>query len=438
MAFVPDKPAASRFVPDAKPEDPSFLDQVKADWANAKPTSFLNEMSNAGSSIKQFGGDVARGVGNMITGGPMLVADAISQGRNMISPGSVSELPSETFRGMQDSSLPAMKDGVDQFIEGATSAGGSALMPSPTNPAVGAVSRAADSLARARAAGYVVPPNVSNPTTLNAIGERLVGQKAIGAAATSRNLDTTATNFAEHFDLPKGTEISHASMDAVRADAGKAYDAVAQSGPGYQDLVDTIKSLRGQAQGKYRQIAQQYNPDVEKQADDLWKQAQQADDVLAGALKTDGNSALMDQYLEARKTIAQTHQVDKTIIDSLGKVTTGTLANAYKAEKPLTGPLMDAGRSHQAFSEAFTTKGSPLAYGPDAALLGSGAGLGYFGAHDPKTLIAAALAGTGRYGARKAMLSGPVQDYMAFSSPQQKQQALAEALLRGTTASQGQ
>jgi hypothetical protein len=134
--------------------------------------------------------------------------------------------------------------------------------------------------------------------------------------------------------------------------------------------------------------------------------------------------------------LVKAHDVDKALINSRGETNAATFSKMYGKEKPLTGELGVAGRAAQAFKSAFTTGGGRVLPFTDAALMGGGATLGYIGSHDPKLILAAALAGGARFGARKLALSGPVQDY-ALLSQDQKINALAQALMAAGVANQG-
>jgi hypothetical protein len=153
-------------------------------------------------------------------------------------------------------------------------------------------------------------------------------------------------------------------------------------------------------------------------------------------LKQQGGGDVYDAYLAARKTIAQTHDVDKAIVDSRAEVKPQTFANAFTKEKPQSGALQDLGRSAQAFGPAFNTAKGPGGLGfLDNTLLGTGAGLQVL-LHKPALATATIGAALARGMARKALLSGPIQDMMLLS-PEQKKQAIAAALLRGSVASNG-
>jgi hypothetical protein len=384
----------------------------------------------------QFGMAGVKGANDSLMGAAALVPDAGVQARSLIT-GEHPQLPSDMWKQYSDKTIPQSSDPVDRAFGTASGLAAGAAVPVPGGAASGPTGRLAESFARARNAGYVVPPTAVRPTIANRTLETLLGTKELNAEATGKNLAQASANLTQQFGLPAGSEITHSTMDAVRANAGKAYEAVSSLGPQYAALVDQVKGLRNEASKLYRQNASNYNVATEKQADALWEQAQHADNVLGGALKQQGGGDVYDAYLAARKTIAQTHDVDKAIIDSRAEVKPQTFATAFTKEKPQSGALLDLGRSVQAFGPAFNTNAAPGALSlVDKTLLGSGLGLNWL-AHKPGLAGATIAAALARGVGRKALLSGPVQDMMLLS-PEQKQQALAAALLRGGVGAQGQ
>lgn len=370
-------------------------------------------------------------------------ADAVSGVINKYGTGPNSPLTAtqplgEQYQNWSDKQTHPATNPAEQVAEIGGGFLGGAKMPLPGGGAAAPSGQLADSFATARQAGYAIPPASVHPTALNRTIETLLGPKELAAEFSQKNVAKASENLVKQFDLPPGTEISHATMDAVRNKAGVAYDAIASLGPQYRDLVEKVKTLRSTASKLYRQNASNYTKATEDEANSTWQEAQAADDILAKALKQQGGGDLVDNYIAARKTIAQTHDVDKAIIDSRAEVKPQTFATAYAKEKPQSGALLDLGRSTQAFGAAFNTKPPARATltNIDNLLLGSGAGL-YGLAHEPKLAGATLLAALARAGGRKFLASNFMQDSFLLS-PAQKRAALAESLLRGTFAANSQ
>lgn len=405
--------------------------EAKKDGSDETISNFLHD---AGHHIARLAFVGAKGFNDSIINTLAIPNNAITELVNKIT-GSNHSTPSQMWQGYSDKTVAPPTDLVEQVANTGGAFAGGAAFPLPHIPAGAApVGQLADSVLGARAAGYVMPKSAI--TGKGGVAEQLMGAKALAADASRRNNAQMADNIGSQFGLPKGTEITHDVMDKVRETAGKAYKAISDLSPAYASVIDKIKSLRSDAQGYYRQVSTNYDHDVAKKADDLWDQAQNLEAKMANNLKIDTSPDVYDNFVAARKTIAQTHDVDKAIVDSRGELNPTKFSQMYGKEKPLTGALMSAGRSAQAFGKAFTTKGGMAMSFPDAALVGSGAGLTWAMSHDPKLVLAAALGGATRYGARKLALSGPVQD-MRLLSGDQKINALAQALAQTGVANQG-
>lgn len=428
MAFVADSaPEKSGFVPDAE-------STTSNDGGDQTIGNFLHEAAYHIGRLALVG---TKGFNDSIINTLALPGNATTELINKIS-GRNDQTLSQMWQGYSDKTVAPPTDPVEQLANAGGSFAGGAAFPLPKIPPGAApTGQLADSLLGARAADYVIPKSAITGK-VGAL-EQAMGSKALLADASRRNLKTMAQGLGEQFKLPEGTELTHDAMEKVREQAGKSYQAISDLSPAYAAVIDKIKSLRSDAQGYYRQVSNNYDHDVAKKADGLWDQAQTLEGQMANNLNMDKGAlgpGIYDDFVAARKTIAKTHDVDKAIVDSRGELKPEKFSQMYGKEKPLTGALQSAGRSAQAFGRAFTTKGGMALSFPDAALVGSGAGLMYAMTHDPKLVLAAALGGATRYGARKLALSGPVQDYRLLSGDQ-KINALAQALAQTGVANQG-
>lgn len=83
----------------------------------------------------------------------------------------------------------------------------------------------------ARKAGYVIPPTQASPTLTNRAMEGFSGKLTTAQNASAKNQAMTNAAAAKAIGLPEGATITPEALDAVRADAGKAYAAVSKLGP---------------------------------------------------------------------------------------------------------------------------------------------------------------------------------------------------------------
>lgn len=90
---------------------------------------------------------------------------------------------------------------------------------------------AASAIQAARDAGYVIPPTQANPTLANRALEGFSGKLTTAQNASARNQAVTNSAAARAIGLPEGAQITPEALDAVRAEAGKAYAAISKLGP---------------------------------------------------------------------------------------------------------------------------------------------------------------------------------------------------------------
>ena len=196
----------------------------------------------------------------------------------------------------------------------------------------------------------------------------------------------------------------------MRADAGKAYDAVAKVGTVNVD--NAFGSQLGEVVGPYMQLAGQFpsqrNPAIDALVKDLMQPqmesgavvdlvkrlrfdgfknvkspdpstaqlgrvqiaAQNAlEDLLDRNLSAQGNAPLLQEYRAARTLIAKAHTVENALEESTGKVVAGKIGREFAKGRPLTGELATIGKTAEAFPKAVQNVNSsmpglsPLDYG---------------------------------------------------------------------------
>ena len=381
-------------------------------------------------AAKDMLGGLIKGAGNGIMALPGLAADATTYVGNKLT-GNDMPAPTAVLKAKLDDAIPTDNSYLAELLGGLV-AGAKVPLPIPAGAAPeGAL---AQSVQQARAGGYVVPPASVNPSTVNRLAESLLGKKELAADATRLNTAQLSQNLVKEWNLPKGTEITESTLDAVRSEAGKAYGAISSLSPQFEAAITKIKELRNLGNRLNKQNAANYNVQTEDQANQVMNQAKGIEDKVAEALAKGGKKEMYDDFVQARKTIAQTYDVEKGLNEARATVNAKPLAAAFDNSKPLTGALQDAGRSATAFPSAFNTQGGQIMNNLERTVLGSGAGVALW-QHDPKYAMYALAAALGRKGGRAALLSGPVQDSMLLS-PEQKASALTEALTRTYAAGQ--
>jgi hypothetical protein len=299
-------------------------------------------------------------------------------------------------------------------------------------------------LAASREAGYKVPPTAANPTIINKVLESFAGKQSVQQAASVENQAITNNLARKALNLPEDAPLTRDTLQAVRQQAGQAYEAVKGAGTittdaqytsdllaiskkytgaakdfpelakndvaaivsgankpqfGADSAIDMISILRDRTNAAYasgdKALAKAYK-----------ETAAALEDVIDRNLTAKGQGELLGNYRDARQMIAKSYSVENALNESTGNVQAKKLAGQLWKGKPLTGELETAGRFGQSFDKAaqeMTTSvpgSSPLDYavaGTTAMMTGNPHYLG---------MVA------GRPIARNIILSGPYQRMM--------------------------
>lgn len=403
----------------------------------------VNDLKMMGTAAKRAALLGVKGFNDTVAGTAAMPADAAIGAYNLATGGNVQTM-GDWWKQRSDADIQQPQNIPEMAIYSGTGAATALGAPLPGNGlGTPTVTSAQRSYGLGRASGYKVAPSEVQgaPPTLK-LAEKIAGPKQVAAAASAENSAKLSENIASQLGMPKGTEINPDTIDAVISHAGDTgYGAIAARGKWYADKIEAVKSLRNLASKYYKQSAANYSVDAESKADMLRSEADAMDKQIESALaasKSLNKGGDFQTYIDARKTIAQAYDTMKALVKSRGTLDETTFANLYDKGKPLSGEMLSAGRSAEAFPKSFGTA-EPQGLGRlntlDNWLLGSGAGI-YELTKNPKLAASVVAGGLARTGVRHALLSDPVQNYMLLT-PQARQQALAEALLRGSAGGQG-
>ena len=318
-----------------------------------------------------------------------------------------------------------------QPVSSGLSAIGKAMGGAPQTPQM------QEAIAAARKAGYVIPPSQARESVVNRLLEGTAGKISTGQAASVKNQAVTNRLANETLGLAPDVKLTPEVLDAVRAEAGKAYQAVSNLGDfdvkggaklpaevnvrsvldpyvmtssnkvDAGELVRAWKQANADATAYYRK----YNgpaPDPEdlKKAKHAENVSKQISSFLDSQLKSAGLEDLLPDLKAARVQIAKTHSVEDALNPVTGNVDAKKLAARLEKGKPLSGGLETAGRFASQFKQAARTPesiGSTPGFSPLDVVLG-GAGAALFGD------FSGTAAGFARPALRGAALSGPVQN----------------------------
>lgn len=244
----------------------------------------------------------------------------------------------------------------------------------------------------ARDAGYVIPPTQTNPNTLNKALEGLSGKVATAQAASVKNQPVTNRLAAEAVGLEADRPITREALDAVRSEAGKAYNAVRAAGTlkadaQYADDLAKIVDKYRVASKDFPELAQndvanivasvnkpQFSADAALDAikilreratkayrmgdDELGAAYRSTSNALEGAIERNLQAAgapaqqILKAFRDARQLIAKTYSVEEALNPTTGNVIAGKLGKQLAKSAPLSGELKTIAQFSQAFPKA--------------------------------------------------------------------------------------
>lgn len=277
--------------------------------------------------------------------------------------------------------------------------------------------------------GYVIPPASVNPTFRNRTLETISGKQATQQLASVRNAEVSRDLVKRELGIASDAPLNRESLEAVRKEAGKAYQAIANlpvvpAQPGSRlmnipatqaikprELVHDLKAARNESQAWYKAYNANPHPDTLAKAKALEAQAEAIENTLEKYAASRGANDLLPALREARKKIAQTYTVERALNEATGSVDATVLGKLFQKGKPVSGELEKVAR----FGSAFPTVAKlPEKIGsPDTHNLRSVASLflggGGMAAGGPAGLVAGAIPYVAPPVARSVMFSRPVQ-----------------------------
>lgn len=297
-------------------------------------------------------------------------------------------------------------------------------------------------LKTAKDVGYVVTPSMAQKSgpiisTLEGLGGKIKTQQS----ASVKNQAVTDRLVRQSLGLAEDAPLTPETLNAVRQQAGQAYEALRGLGTvnADADLKLALQQASKQTQGASRSFPGlvKANPvdDIVKaldqpkfdagdaidavrvlrdQADSFYTSGDKAsgkaikgianalEDSLERAAQSTGNPQLVNGFREARKTIAKTYTVQSAL--GAGSVNAQKLASQLTKGKPLSGELKQVAQFSQAFPKATQSGVDVPAFSPlDMFSGGLGAGMGSV------PLMAATAS---RPVTRSIILSKPVQNML--------------------------
>lgn len=250
----------------------------------------------------------------------------------------------------------------------------------------------------AQALGFGAPPGNVRPTAFNRAVERIAGKSETNQLFSAKNQAAFNAEARRSLGLDKDTELTTATMDAVRSQAAaKGYDPIRKigqvpvdndyltamnkietdfTGPAKSfpdavpdtvrkiidqnlvnsfdasDAIGNIRNLRKNASASFRKgdpdTGHAYNA-VAKAMED------QVERHLAGTGKQ--GAKMLNDFREARKRMAISYTLEDALREGTGSIEGRKLAAALNRDEPLTGGLRTAAKFANTFGNVVTNPG---------------------------------------------------------------------------------
>lgn len=248
-------------------------------------------------------------------------------------------------------------------------------------------------IAEAVDAGYVIPPNMANPSAKNRIIESFAGKDAVSQLVSVKNQDTTEKLVRQALGLADDAPLTKTALEQIRKVEGGAYKKVADLSPQAEIDLEALKQARNEAQGWFNAYNRSASPADLAKAKEARDLAEVLELQLESHAKNAGKEELIPALREARKQIAKTYTVERALNDATGTVNARVIGRMHEKGKPLSDGLDVVGRFASGFPKAANAPqqmGSPGAHKLQSALA-TALGGGGFATMGPAGLVGAAI-----------------------------------------------
>lgn len=258
----------------------------------------------------------------------------------------------------------------------------------------------------AREVGYVVPPSQARDSAINKTLEGISGKASVSQAASIKNQPMTNRLANETLGIAPDVQLGPEVLDAVRKEAGKAYEAVAGLGDfvvtggvklpkevGVRSVLDPYtmtpsnkvdagelvrawKQANADATAYYQAYGRDANPETLAKAKGAADTAKKVDEFLSAQLKNAGLDDMLNALKAARVQIAKTYSVEKALNPVTGNVDANVFFQDLKKGKTLSGGIETAARFAAQFPKAVQLPekmGSTPGFSPLDVILAGGA-----------------------------------------------------------------
>lgn len=241
-----------------------------------------------------------------------------------------------------------------------------------------------ETLKEAVDAGYVVPPNMVNPSTKNALIESFSGKQATSQIASVKNQDVTEKLVRQALGVAEDAPLTKGALEQIRKVEGGAYKKVSELSPAAEYDLEALKQARNEAQGWFNAYNRSASPEDLAKAKGFRDTAEMLELRLESHAKDAGKDELIPALRDARKQIAKTYTVERALNDATGSVNAKVIGRMFDKGKPLSDGLDTVGRFASGFdkvNQSAQQMGSPAAHNlrSMASMLAGGGGYAALG-----------------------------------------------------------
>jgi phage gp36-like protein len=336
-------------------------------------------------------------------------ATGLYQGANRVAGGAVTGALTAGAINPADARMGAMIGGATPAaVQMAGTVGSgirSAFSGAPINPVL------RDTARESIEAGYVIPPNMVNPSFKNQVVESIAGKQATQQVASIKNTQNNERLVRQALALPDDVPLTKGALEDLRKKYGKTYQEVASLNQQAAADLEALKQARSDATTWFNSYNRTADPSALSKAKEYREMADNLENWLEFHAAQAGKQDLIPALQKARKEIAKTYTVGRALNDAAGTVDARVLGRLYEKGSPLSDGLEKVGK----FASAFPTVAkSPQQIGSPAAhnlksiasmAMGGGAYMGM----GPAGLAAAAVPFVMPPLARARMFSDSVQ-----------------------------
>lgn len=205
-------------------------------------------------------------------------------------------------------------------------------------------------LSAAQDAGAVVPPSAVKGGFLTNILESAAGKAAMNQESSAINQKVWNRLARETAGLPDNQAISTTALESRRGVLSGPYREAAAIDPAVASDIRALSDIRADARDAWRA----YNGPTGRSADrrlaqQLDTQATSIEGQIEAAANNAGIPGLVDRLSDARRSIAQTHEIERALNVATGDVSAPILGRSLDKGSPLSGNLETIARFQQAF-----------------------------------------------------------------------------------------